>query len=712
MRIAGARNSRRPDQRPGDALAAAPRVSGRVDDAAPGARGLSSRSCAAGLGSCWRPTCSRRWRGRSPRRCAARTFESAALARRSSTRSRGCRSAKADLTIGGRLPRSRATSTPVYRSPVITTPLRASSAAFAPDAILADASRIPPDTVALFEENRTFIEAFLVGANHEMNKELRWREFPTDMRGTIFRRFWDRGRPAGRSGRRRHRRAIHTWTSKLGRAFRAGRHRQGGEPGDRHPQRRSCASSACRSWSSTKPRRHRRGRRDKGINHEPVFFGNVGRDIAYYGFDVARDHIVEHRARPRVPGDLRAGRPPALRPRRGDRGRAPAAARHRHAVAARSRCGRSAATEQRVLRATAPAAAGSARAPTSWDDFSWPHMTSVRPPATWISSRVITVAGQPDYWGARQDGGERRALVLAEATRRRAPAADGCSDGQSGKDRKKRPGTKRPARPRRRATRPRALRRAASSRTSSRRRSNLGRTARAARCRARRRAAIRATSRRRPRIVNRPNDRAASEARVDRPCHRRRRAGRSRRPRLRDADRTPPLLLLPLRLEYRFVTSQRRPRSSTWRAAPGVRASTSGTRPGAADRQHAWRTTQLASATLKRAPRRPAGTLLAGRREIWFRWYPDESFATQRHGAAERDRSRRRSAAFRRALGGRPWHSIWPTPETVAAWQDSRPGRAVPGRSSGRAQSAQPTDATKATIGAHLALPKASRCSR
>ncbi|MEL7162490.1 MAG: hypothetical protein AAFN92_17160, partial [Bacteroidota bacterium] len=40
--------------------------------------------------------------------------------------------------------------------------------------------------------NRAFVEAFLLGANHELAGELRWREFPTDLRGSYFRNFWDK----------------------------------------------------------------------------------------------------------------------------------------------------------------------------------------------------------------------------------------------------------------------------------------------------------------------------------------------------------------------------------------------------------------------------------------------------------------------------------------------------------------------------------------
>ena len=31
----------------------------------------------------------------------------------------------------------------------------------------------------------------MVGLNHEFARELLWREFPTDQRGSYFRQFWD-----------------------------------------------------------------------------------------------------------------------------------------------------------------------------------------------------------------------------------------------------------------------------------------------------------------------------------------------------------------------------------------------------------------------------------------------------------------------------------------------------------------------------------------
>lgn len=46
------------------------------------------------------------------------------------------------------------------------------------------------DMATLLQTNNRFIEAYLVGLNHEMARELLWREFPTDQRGTYFSSFW------------------------------------------------------------------------------------------------------------------------------------------------------------------------------------------------------------------------------------------------------------------------------------------------------------------------------------------------------------------------------------------------------------------------------------------------------------------------------------------------------------------------------------------
>jgi hypothetical protein len=50
---------------------------------------------------------------------------------------------------------------------------------------------IEPDSITLLETNQKFIESYMVGVNHEFSRELLWREYPTDQRGSYFRQFWD-----------------------------------------------------------------------------------------------------------------------------------------------------------------------------------------------------------------------------------------------------------------------------------------------------------------------------------------------------------------------------------------------------------------------------------------------------------------------------------------------------------------------------------------
>lgn len=61
------------------------------------------------------------------------------------------------------------------------------------DWLLPGLQQVPADTVALLEPNRRFIEAFMLGLNVEMTRELLWRDFPLAHElGTYFERFWRR----------------------------------------------------------------------------------------------------------------------------------------------------------------------------------------------------------------------------------------------------------------------------------------------------------------------------------------------------------------------------------------------------------------------------------------------------------------------------------------------------------------------------------------
>ncbi|GAB3009722.1 hypothetical protein GCM10027051_08590 [Niabella terrae] len=60
-----------------------------------------------------------------------------------------------------------------------------------PELLIPNIKLIPPNTISLLVTNPPFIESYMVGLNHEFGRELLWREYPTDQRGSYFRQFWD-----------------------------------------------------------------------------------------------------------------------------------------------------------------------------------------------------------------------------------------------------------------------------------------------------------------------------------------------------------------------------------------------------------------------------------------------------------------------------------------------------------------------------------------
>jgi hypothetical protein len=86
--------------------------------------------------------------------------------------------------------------------------------------LLPNLNLIPPNSISLLETNQRFIEAYMVGLNHEMARELLWREYPTDRQGSYFRQFWDPSSqlprpgesPEARRERLRDIPPLHHWT--------------------------------------------------------------------------------------------------------------------------------------------------------------------------------------------------------------------------------------------------------------------------------------------------------------------------------------------------------------------------------------------------------------------------------------------------------------------------------------------------------------------
>jgi hypothetical protein len=87
--------------------------------------------------------------------------------------------------------RPKETVVPVMAHPVFPDPMYKPLAGLSSELLIPNLSLIPNNTITLLETNPKFIEAYMVGLNHEMARELLWREYPTDQRGSYFRQFWD-----------------------------------------------------------------------------------------------------------------------------------------------------------------------------------------------------------------------------------------------------------------------------------------------------------------------------------------------------------------------------------------------------------------------------------------------------------------------------------------------------------------------------------------
>jgi hypothetical protein len=79
----------------------------------------------------------------------------------------------------------------VMAYPRIDLPMYEPLKAISVELFLPNINLIPPNSITLVETNQRFIEAYMVGLNHEFARELLWREYPTDQRGSYFRQFWD-----------------------------------------------------------------------------------------------------------------------------------------------------------------------------------------------------------------------------------------------------------------------------------------------------------------------------------------------------------------------------------------------------------------------------------------------------------------------------------------------------------------------------------------
>ena len=86
----------------------------------------------------------------------------------------------------------RAALRPIMAAPVFKRPMYQALEAYDRDWLVPGLGSIPNrNFVTLLKVNTAFCESFLIGASDEFGRELLWRDYPTDQRGTYFKRFWD-----------------------------------------------------------------------------------------------------------------------------------------------------------------------------------------------------------------------------------------------------------------------------------------------------------------------------------------------------------------------------------------------------------------------------------------------------------------------------------------------------------------------------------------
>lgn len=78
----------------------------------------------------------------------------------------------------------------ILATPKIEYPMSKFLYEYSPDLLVPGINSIPQNSVSTLGIDQRYVEAYMLGLNHEMMRELLWRGYPTDQRGTVFSRFW------------------------------------------------------------------------------------------------------------------------------------------------------------------------------------------------------------------------------------------------------------------------------------------------------------------------------------------------------------------------------------------------------------------------------------------------------------------------------------------------------------------------------------------
>jgi hypothetical protein len=190
---------------------------------------------------------------------------------------------------------------PIMAAPEFPQPMYGPLRDLSPEYVLPGVELVPPDTLGLLLSNHQFIEAYMVGLNHEMARQLLWNDYPTDQRGSYFRQFWDvsayvpqAGDPTDPAKLRELLKdipPIHTWPKPL--------------PLGQHPNRADISQNNVvllvrgelfKRYPNAivyagKAKRDGQGRRilDETDERYPIFRGTLPADMTFLGFNLSLD---------------------------------------------------------------------------------------------------------------------------------------------------------------------------------------------------------------------------------------------------------------------------------------------------------------------------------------------------------------------------------------------------------------------------------------
>jgi hypothetical protein len=174
---------------------------------------------------------------------------------------------------------------PIMAAPEFPRPMYEALRDISSDFLLPGLEHVPPNTATLVQTNPEFVESFMTGLSTEMARELLWREFPTDQRGTYFRQFW----AALNAADRRQIQAIHEWKNPLGKNAEPGQREASivlllrGELLRRYPHTVIYAKKAVMSGTRRVP---------GGTEKYPLFRGSLEPDVTFLGFDLSKNEAL------------------------------------------------------------------------------------------------------------------------------------------------------------------------------------------------------------------------------------------------------------------------------------------------------------------------------------------------------------------------------------------------------------------------------------